>query len=295
MSDINVGFVGAGRMAQPMIRRLAARGDREIHVYDRDPRTGTRLADLPAVTVHDEPGSLLSAAPLAILSLPGPQAVEGTVSELLAGDTPAELTLVNTSTSGIATSKRCAERLAGTGVRYIDAPVSGGTVAAERGALTFIVSGPAAGIEAARPVLGELGERVFDVGREPGLAQAVKSANNMLGLSALLATAEATVVLARLGVDPAQAIEVFNASSGRNSATLEKFPREVLTGRFDFGFSFAAVVKDLGLFLEAAHEAGLDVDVARHAHAAWRRAAEDGYGDLDCTRVVDYVAGAGVD
>ncbi|NIH83361.1 NAD(P)-dependent oxidoreductase [Amycolatopsis granulosa] len=294
MSDIypeRVGFVGAGRMAQPMIRRLAAHGKHEIGVYDRDPAATERLTGLPSVTVHRDPGSLFEASELAILSLPGPAAVEGTVSELLAGRTPERLTIVNTSTSGIVTSKKCAERLAGTGVQLVDAPVSGGMVAAERGALTFIVSGPAEAVRTARPVLELLGEHLFDVGREPGLAQAVKSANNMLGLSALLATAEAAVVLTRLGVDLAQAIDVFNASSGRNSATLEKFPREVLTGRFDFGFSFASVVKDLSLFLEAARDAGLDPAVATHAHAAWQQAAEDGYADLDCTRVVQYVAG----
>lgn len=283
-----VGFVGVGTMAAPMVERLVSRGWVDVHVHDLDPRATAALAHLP-VTVHDELETLLASCDVVLLSLPGPAAVEATVSRVRDRDSNHRLTLVNTSTSGLASSRKCVEALEGTGVEFVDAPVSGGATAAGTGGLTFILSGPEGAVRGVRAVLRELGSNLFVVGEKPGLAQAVKSANNMLGLGALLATAEATSVLGRLGVDVGQAVEVFNASSGRNSATLEKFPREVLTERYAFGFSFGSVVKDLSLFLEVADDVGLAPSMATHAHAAWRRAAEEGWAELDCTRIVAYV------
>lgn len=283
-----IGFVGVGTMAAPMVGRLVGRGWREIHVHDVDQQATAALAHLP-VTVHEDLDSILASCAIVLLSLPGPAAVEATVGRVRDGHSNHRLTLVNTSTSGVATSRRCAQLLEGTGVDFVDAPVSGGAVAAGTGALTFMISGSDDAVHAVEPVLRDLGANLFTVGAKPGLAQAVKSANNMLGLGALLATAEVTTVLGRLGVDVRQAVEVFNASSGRNSATLDKFPQEVLTGRFSFGFSIRSVVKDLSLFLEAADDVGFEPGVAANVHAAWQRASEEGWADRDCTRIVDYV------
>lgn len=286
-----IGFVGVGTMAAPMVERLVGRGWPDVHVHDLNPRATAALGHLP-VTLHEDLDTLLASCAVVMLSLPGPAAVEATVGRARDGGSNHRLVLVNTSTSGLATSRRCAELIEGTGVAFVDAPVSGGVAAARTGALTFIISGPDDAVRAVEPVMRDLGSHLFTVGTKPGLAQAVKSANNALGLGALLATAEATTVLGRLGVDVGQAIKVFNASSGRNSATLEKFPHEVLTGRFSFGFSFSSVVKDLSLFLEAADGVGFAPCVATTAHAAWQRASQEGWADLDCTCIVDYVAGA---
>ena len=285
----SVGVVGVGTMAKPMVHRLVETGLRDVHLYDANPNATADLIGLKGVSAHNDLEQLVESCAVVLLSLPGPAAVEDTVKRVLRSPPSQDLTLVNTSTSGIATSRKCVDLLASTEVQFVDAPVSGGVTAARQGTLTFILSGPEDGVSNAEPLLQQLGSNLFNVGTRPGLAQAVKSANNMLGLGALLATAEATAVLAQLGVDTRQAIDVFNASSGRNSATLEKFPREVLTGRFSFGFSFASVVKDLDLFIQAAEEAGIEAGVAGTVHAEWQQAADQGWADLDCTRVVDYV------
>lgn len=105
-----------------------------------------------------------------------------------------------------------------------------------------------------------LGAPVY-VGATPGAAQTVKLANNLLVAAAMTITAEALVMGVKAGVDPAVMCQVINASSGRNTATADKFPRAVLTGSFDFGFSTGLLYKDVRLCLDTAEGLGVPTPV----------------------------------
>ena len=187
-------------------------------------------------------------------SLPNPAIVKATVGAIAAA--PGLQVFIDLSTSGTAAAQAIAALLAPYGVASLDAPVSGGITGAANGKLALMVSGPLDAIERVKPLLTEFG-KVFVVGERPGLGQTVKLANNMLAAVAMAATSEAMAMGAKAGVDPAVMLEILNASSGRNSATQDKFPRCVINRRFDFGFANALSFKDVRLCVDEAEALGV--------------------------------------
>src|SRR5260370_25277715 len=113
----------------------------------------------------------------------------------------------------------------------------------------------------------------------------MKLANNMLSATALVATAEAMAVATKAGIPPPVALDILNASSGRNSATQEKFPRSVLTGTFDFGFLLKLMLKDVKLFEELAEELAVPTIVAQSVANVWRIGVMLGLGAQDLTAI----------
>ncbi len=151
-----------------------------------------------------------------------------------------------------------------------------------------MVAGPAAELERVRGPLEVFG-RVFHVGERPGLGQLMKLANNFLSATALVATAEAVVLGVKGGLDPATMLDVINASTGRNTASEDKFPRQVLTGNYGAGFTTGLLTKDLGLCAAAAETLGVPMPVAAQVHAEWQRAVAELGPDADITTVVKCV------
>ena len=105
--------------------------------------------------------------------------------------------------------------------------------------------------EALRPVLGNIGKS-FYIGDKPGMGQMMKLINNLLSATALAATSEAVVLGVKAGLDPAVMIDVINAGSGRNTASMDKFPRCILPRTFDYGFSLGLMYKDVDLCIAEA-------------------------------------------
>jgi 3-hydroxyisobutyrate dehydrogenase-like beta-hydroxyacid dehydrogenase len=96
------------------------------------------------------------------------------------------------------------------------------------------------------------------------------------------------------GLDPATMLEVINASTGRNTASEDKFPRQVLTGKYEAGFTTGLLTKDLGLCAAAAVALGVPMPVAAEVYAQWLRAVAEQGADADITmivRCVERVAG----
>jgi 3-hydroxyisobutyrate dehydrogenase len=152
--------------------------------------------------------------------------------------------LVDCTSGDPATSRRIADRLAERGVGFLDAPVSGGTAGAERGALTVMCGGDAETFARVRPVLTAFGQKIVHCG-PVGAGHAVKAVNNVLLAANLWSTAEGLVALRRSGVDPAVALDVINSSSGRSNASENLFPERVLTRAFPRTFRLALLDKDV--------------------------------------------------
>jgi 3-hydroxyisobutyrate dehydrogenase-like beta-hydroxyacid dehydrogenase len=127
---------------------------------------------------------------------------------------------------------------------------------ARKGTLTLMVSCPKAELDTVEPILKNFG-KIFHVGDKPGLAQVVKLGNNMMAAAAILVSAEALAMGVKAGIDARVMVDVINVSSGRNSATEDKFPRAVLPGTFDFGFATALSLKDVRLCCEEAEAMGV--------------------------------------
>jgi 3-hydroxyisobutyrate dehydrogenase-like beta-hydroxyacid dehydrogenase len=190
---------------------------------------------------------------------------------------------------------RISEALAPKGIVQIDSPVSGGPGGAEKGTLAVMVSGPSAEIELLRPALSVIG-KIFVIGERPGMAQTMKLANNLLSATAMAATSEAMVMGVKAGLDPAVMIEVINAGSGRNSASQDKFPRSILPGTFDYGFTNGLRYKDVRLCLNEAEGMGVPMWVGSMVRQMFQLSTMQYGADADFTTVVKCVeAWAGVE
>ncbi|HJZ42894.1 MAG TPA: NAD-binding protein [Hyphomicrobiaceae bacterium] len=127
----------------------------------------------------------------------------------------------------------------------------------------------------------------FYVGPRPGQGQAVKLLNNFLSATALAATSEAIAFGTGQGIDMKTILDIVNASSGRNSATDDKFPRRIMHGRFDAGFTAKLQLKDISLYLENAKTAGIADEIANVVVDVWRR-MEAAIPGADITQMYPY-------
>ena len=174
--------------------------------------------------------------------------------------------------------------MAAAGIAYVDAPVSGGVAGARARTLAVMYAGSDVACAAVEPVLCGLSDRRYRVGAEPGMAQAVKLANNFLSATALAATSEAVAFGEAVGLDIPTMLEVLANSSGQNAAITDKFPNHVVTGRYASGFANSLMAKDVRLYRSAVADAGCPATIGDVTTGLWERFAEQEPG-VDFTRI----------
>lgn len=260
MSTREFGFIGLGRMGEPMGGRLIDAGY-ALKVYDNREEAASSLSGKGAkrlasvAQVGDEAETIF-------LSLPTPQIVEQVclgAGGLIEGRKVKRV--VDLSTIGPTAAARVAQALAARGILYVDCPVSGGVTGAAKGTLAVMVACPRAVFDELHPALSVFGKPFF-LGERAGQAQTVKVANNAMSAAAVAITSEAVVMGAKAGIDPKVMLDVINAGSGRNTASADKFPRCVLPRTFDVGFAASLAYKDVRLCVEEAEHMGLPMVVA---------------------------------
>ncbi len=259
MADRVLGFIGLGQMGSRMAARLAEAGHK-IVVFDRAPGPVAELVAKGA-TAAASPREVADRADLVFGSLPTPAILRDVAlgpDGVIAGQRAR--CFVDLSTTGPRVAGEVATAFAEAGRTTFDCPVSGGKGGAAAGTLALMVSGPRAEYEALEPILRVFG-KPFYCGEKPGQAQVMKLCNNMLAATALAASSEALAMGVKAGLDPNLMCEVINASSGRNSATQDKFPRAVIPRTFDFGFTTGLSLKDVRLCLEEAEAMGIPMPV----------------------------------
>ena len=246
-----VGFIGVGAMGAPMAERLLAAGYR-VSVFDANPKAMAPLVAIGAVE-SSSPREAAAGAETVFACLPSPE-ISKRVALGPEGITGVEglQTYVETSTIGTSAIKSIAQGLAARGIAVLDAPVSGGPRGARAGTLAMMVAGERAAFERARPLFDAIARNVFYIGAEPGLAQIAKLANNMISAAGMAAACEAAAMAVKAGVDARTLIDTVNASTGRNSATVDKFPQSILPRTFDYGGKLSTMYKDVALCLEEA-------------------------------------------
>ncbi len=149
-----------------------------------------------------------------------------------------------------------------------------------------MAAGDAAVFERVRPLLELFGKHVVLVGEKPGQGQIAKLLNNLLSATALAITSEAVTFGVASGLDPAVLLDVFNAGTGRNTATSTKFPEHVLTGRFASGFRLELMAKDLELCLGEARAREFPMEVGALVQELWTQAAAQASADADHTEII---------
>lgn len=284
---MRVGFIGLGKMGGPIARRLLANGH-DLVVYDVRPAAVRALVSSGA-TAARSPREVASSAAVICSSLPTPDAVRAiTLGPEGICHGKRRKIFIDFSTTGAAFARELAADLRKHGITMLDAPVTGGVQGAAKGALSLILSGNKQAVKQVRPMLGCLG-RIFYLGRTPGHAQSMKLINNVLSAAAIAVTSEAFVMGVKAGLDPDVMLQIINVSSGKNSATLDKFPQFVLTRRFDAGAEMSILEKDVRLCIKEAADLGVTMWVGRAVHQLWEHACRLGGAGRDITELVRYL------
>lgn len=284
-------FVGLGRMGEPMVRRYV-----DAHatvLYDVDRHTTDRLAAELDASALDSLDQLPADLDTVILMLPNSRIVES----VLAGDAGllerlTEGTLViDMGSSEPASTRQLAEAAGRLGVRYVDAPVSGGISKARTGELSIMVGGDPEAVALAEPHLAVLGTSILRVG-PAGAGHAAKALNNLLSATNIAAAAEILCVAQKAGIEPAVMIDVINSSTGRSQATEVKYPQHILTGTFASGFELDLMLKDLAIAANLTDGAAVSTPITSRAVATYDEARgwldESG---LDHTDIARYYEG----
>ncbi len=286
-----IAFIGLGNMGSPMAQNLLKAGH-ELVVFDLVQDAVKRLTDAGARGARSA-RECVEGAEIVVSMLPASRHVE----ELYLGDEGllavlnAGTLVVECSTIAPESARKVAAAARDAGIRMIDAPVSGGTGGAIAGTLTFIVGGDASDVEAARPVLENMGRNIFHAGAS-GAGQVAKICNNMLLGILMAGTSEALALGVANGLDPKVLSDIIAKSSGRNWAT-ELYnpwpgvmPDVPASKGYAGGFGVDLMLKDLGLAAEAALHSGSSTPLGELARNLYSLHSASGNGKLDFSSIL---------
>lgn len=283
-------FVGLGNMGGPMARNLLKAGY-ALRVFDlsEDALASAREA---GATVVATAADAVTGVDGVISMLPASRHVESLYlgdNGLIRHIAPGTL-VVDCSTIAPASARTVAKAAADRGLRFLDAPVSGGTAGAAAGTLTFIVGGDADALQQARPWLDAMGKNIFHAGHH-GAGQVAKIANNMLLAIHMAGTAEALSLGVANGLDPKVLSEIMSKSSGRNwslelynpwPGVMENVPA---SRGYSGGFGAALMLKDLSLAAEASIASGSPAPLGELARNLYSMHCQDA-ATLDFSSIV---------
>jgi 3-hydroxyisobutyrate dehydrogenase len=285
-----IAFIGVGTMGLPMAQNLVKKGY-AVTAYDANARAVTAAASA-GMTAAASTAEAVATAELVITMLPSSPHVDSVYTGdggVLAAARQGTL-CVDMSTIDPAVSRRVAAAAHERGVRFIDAPVSGGVPRATDGTLAIMVGGSPEDFEAARPALSAMGANVIHVG-PVGSGEVVKLCNNLIAGVAAVAISEAFRIAEGFGVDPSVVTQVISKSSG-NTWVMEHMhpvpglvPRAASTNGYQPGFMTDLMCKDLGLAVDAARALRVPVFAAPAAQQLYRLASSHGLGRQDFTSI----------
>ena len=285
-----IAFIGLGNMGGPMAHNLVKAG----HTV-----TGFDLSAAALKALEEAGGKAAASAAEAIAGvevvvsmLPASHHVaglylgeKGLFSQLSAGTL-----VIDSSTIAADTSREVGKAAAVKGIKFLDAPVSGGVGGAIAGTLSFIVGGSAADFAQAKPLLENMGKNIFHAG-EAGAGQVAKACNNMLLAILMAGTTEALALGAKNGLDPAVLSEIMKQSSGANwvlnvynpwPGVMEGVPA---SNNYQGGFQVDLMAKDLGLAWETALSSKSSIPMGSLARYLFALHAQKGNGGLDFSSI----------
>jgi 3-hydroxyisobutyrate dehydrogenase len=288
----HVGFIGLGNMGSPMATNILKAGH-ELTVFDLSVTACEALVALGAKRAQSAADAAIG-ADYVITMLPAGQQVEsvylgdGGLLDVL--ETAA--VALDCSTIDADTARRVGAVAAERGLRFMDAPVSGGVAAAHAGTLAFMCGGPEHVFPQAETLLATMGRAIFHAG-PAGAGQVAKGCNNMLLAVHMLGTCEALEMGARNGLDPAVLSQIMLASSGRNWS-LEVYnpypgvmPEAPASRDYTPGFMVDLMVKDLTLALDIAERSGVNNAMGRLAKTLYEQHQAAGNGKRDFSSILE--------
>lgn len=275
----SLGFVGIGLMGKPMTLRLLDAGF-TVHVWNRSPEKLNEVA-MAGAQVCADIAELVTKSDVVLLCLADSAAVESVVAHGIIAAGNAEKLLIDLSSIHPDVTRRLAAAVkAGCGMRWVDAPVSGGTVGAEQGSLAIMAGGEADDIDVARQVLRPLYSRLTHMG-PVGSGQITKICNQMIVSCNVMVIAEMMALAQAAGVE-AERIPQALAGGFADSKPLQIVGPEMAEGRFEpVKWRVGTLLKDLTMAADIAGQAGSAVPMSGLAAQLLRLHASRGFVDHD--------------
>ena len=280
---LQIGFIGLGIMGTPMCLNLIRAGH-QLFVHTRG-KVPAALADTTATQCLSARG-VAERADIVFTMLPDTPDVE----QVLFGDdgvalglSPGKLVIDMSSIAPLPTQE-FARRIEQVGCQYLDAPVSGGEVGAQRGSLSIMVGGPEAAFARALPLFEVLGQNITLVGPN-GAGQTTKVANQIVVALNIEAVAEALLFASRAGADPAKVRQALMGGFAA-SRILEVHGERMIRRSFEPGFRIALHQKDLRLALDSARALGLALPATAQAQQLFSACVAQGGGAWDHSGMV---------
>lgn len=291
-----IAFIGLGNMGAGMAGNLLAAGH-EVRAYDLDGAAVRALAARGAVATGTLAEALTGVDVIVTMLPAGPQvrSVYAGQDGVFASAAPGSL-LIDCSTIDVETARDVAAQAVERGFAMVDAPVSGGVVAAKSGALTFMVGGEADGFARARPVLSEMGKAVIHAGAS-GAGQAAKICNNMLLAITMIGTCEVFAMAEKLGLDLQTFFDISSRASGQSWSMTSYCPAPGVgpdspaDDDYRPGFSAAMMLKDLKLAKSAASSVGAATPMGALAEALYQSYSLNGNDGKDFSGIINTLRG----
>jgi 3-hydroxyisobutyrate dehydrogenase len=289
---MHIGFLGLGNMGGPMARNLLKAGH-QVTVFDLSAaavsglvEAGAKEATSPAAVAQAGVEAIITMLPAAAHVKQVYLGEDGLLANVQSG-----VLLIDSSTIDPMSAREVAAAAANNGNPMLDAPVSGGTVGAAAGTLTFMVGGSEADFHKAQPILATMGKNIVHCG-DTGNGQVAKVANNMLLGISMIGVAEAMSLGVALGMDAKVLAGIINSSSGRcwASEINNPFPGVLENGPasrgYSGGFGTDLMLKDLGLASEAAKQVRQPVILGGLAQQLYQAFSMQGHGGLDFSAII---------
>lgn len=280
-SGETVGFIGLGVMGRPMALNLVRAGHRLV-VHSRSPGPVDDLVAAGATAVAG-PAEVGAAATVVITMLPDTPTVDTVVREA-AGALRRGGLVIDMSTIHPESARALARDLAGQGIGFLDAPVSGGERGASEGTLSIMAGGDAAHVERAAAILGAVGSRLVHMGGS-GAGQVTKAVNQLVVLSTIEIVAEALVLAATAGVSPAKAREALLGGFA-SSRILDSHGQRMLERSFEPGGRATLHLKDVEVIRALGRAGRVPLPAFEAAAAQLASLIEHGGGELDHAALV---------
>ena len=290
MPEPTVSLIGLGLMGRPMGHNLLKAGF-PLVVWNR---TASRADSLVAAGARlaASPKEAAAAADVLITIVSDPPALEQVLwgSDEKSGGAFAALKkgaiYIDSSTVSPALARRIAEASAARGIRFLDAPVTGGTWGAEKGELLFMIGGSPDTLEAARPVISAMGKKIFHLGPH-GAGQTIKLAMNLLLALEVDAFAESLALVTGAGLAGEKLVEVMQSSMARSGVLDVKAP-VMLKGDFLPSFPLRLMHKDLSLALDLGNQLGVPLPATAAAREVYNSVKGSSKDDLDYAAVYKF-------
>lgn len=282
----SVGCIGAGVLGGAIMRRLASRGFRPA-VWNRDRAKLAPIVQGGAVEATT-PAELTRSSTFVITCLSDGAAIEQVVfgtDGVAAGGSPDKI-LIDMSTCASAHTREMAARLVeACGMRWLDAPISGGAPAALEGRMAVMIGGEQDAFERARPIWDALAGRATLMGSS-GAGQATKMINQVLVANGVAVLAEACALAERAGIDAAKIPQALAGGRADSKQLQEMFPKMVAS-EFSITGRAALMLKDLELIHDLARSVHAPVPLTAQVTELFRKQVADGLGDHDNTELVN--------